>query len=49
VDIYGSDDADRPERIEQALLTGYGYDVHILDDAVVSANSMWGVQIIPLR
>jgi hypothetical protein len=49
VDIYGSDDADRPERIEQVLLTGYGYDVHILDDTLVSANSMWGVQIIPLR
>lgn len=48
LDLYDSADADDPELVNQSLLTGYGYDVHILDDSVVSANSMWGVQVIPL-
>jgi hypothetical protein len=48
LDLYGSSDPDEPDLINQSLLTGYGYDVHLLDDAVISANSMWGVQVIPL-
>ena len=41
-------DADDPVWSRQTLLTGYGYDVHVLADSVVSANGMWGVQVIDL-
>jgi hypothetical protein len=48
LDVYGAADASAPAWEQQELLTGYGYDLQLLDDTVVSANGAWGVQVIDL-
>jgi hypothetical protein len=48
LDIYDAADATDPALVRQTLLTGWGYDVLLLGDVALSANSMWGVQVIPL-
>ena len=48
LDLLDASDADDPEWTDQRLLTGYGYDVHVLDSRVVTANATWGVQVIEL-
>ena len=35
--------------VQESLLTGYGYDIIIGEEALLSANEMAGVQRIPLQ
>lgn len=49
LDVYDAADATDPVLVNRTLLTGWGYDVRLLGDVALSANSMWGVQVIPLE
>jgi len=46
--IYDASDPGRLVMEKEVLLTGYAYDMHVLDDVILSANAQWGVQSIDL-
>ncbi len=47
--IYEGDSEGQLQVVQESLLTGYGYDVIIGEEVVLSANATAGVQRIPLR
>ena len=46
--IYDTSDSGRISLEKEVLLTGYAYDIHYLEDMILTANSKWGVQRIDL-
>lgn len=48
ISIYDTSDSGSVRLEKEVLLTGYAYDIHYLDDMILTANSKWGVQRIDL-
>jgi len=46
--LYDGSEPSEPKLELQQLMTGYGYDVHIVGDRLLTANGKWGVQAIEL-
>ncbi len=44
--VYNAANPQHPVSRGDVLLTGYSYDMQFVDGYIVSANSMWGVQVI---
>lgn len=44
--VYSAADPGEVETRGETLLTGYSYDLKVVDGRVVFANSMWDVQTI---
>ncbi|MBU1238960.1 hypothetical protein KKF84_08285, partial [Myxococcota bacterium] len=45
--VYDASDPYNVEVSTETLLTGYSYGIEMDPDRIISANSMWGVQVIP--
>lgn len=44
--LYGISEDNRLSEIFSTLLTGYAYDIQVVNNYIITANSMWGVQVI---